>query len=63
MKKYMHLELVALNTVYRGRDNLIGAMLIFFYSIIIQWCKQEVFINIAKYSVNYLHEVKIVIGD
>lgn len=61
MKKYMHLELVALNI--RGRDNLIGAMLIFFYSIIIQWCKQEVFINIAKYSVKYLHEVKIVIGD
>lgn len=38
-------------------------MLIFFYSIIIQWCKQEVFINIAKYSVKYLHEVMIVIGD
>lgn len=38
-------------------------MFIFFYSIIILWCKQEVFINIAKYSVKYLHEVKTVIGD
>lgn len=38
-------------------------MFIFFYSIIILWCKQEVFINIAKYSVKYLHEVKTVIGN
>lgn len=38
-------------------------MFIFYYSIIILWFKQEVFINIAKYSVKYLHEVKTVIGD
>lgn len=37
-------------------------MFIFYYSIIILWCKQEVFINIAKYSVKYL-QVKTVIGD